>query len=126
MTMEQNRATALKLVATLGAGAPDMSLMTDDAIWWAPGRGEYGNAAFAKIAGGFAGMFKSPSKITVDGITAEGDRVAIEAEGHAELTNGKIYRNRYHYLFIFRDGKVCRAKLYNDTQHAAEIQGRVG
>lgn len=68
-------------------------------------------------------MFKSPSKITVDGITAEGDRVAIEAEGHAELTNGKIYRNRYHYLFIFRDGKVCRAKLYNDTQHAKEIQG---
>ena len=123
MTTEQNRATALKLVATLGAGAPDMSLMTDDAVWWAPGRGEYHNDAFARIAGGFAGMFKSPSKITVGGVTAEGNRVAIEAEGHAELTNGKIYRNRYHYLFIFRDGKVCRAKLYNDTQHAKEIQG---
>ena len=120
MTTEQNRATALKLVATLGAGAPDMSLMTDDAIWWAPGRGEYGNAAFAKIAGGFARMFKSPSKITVDGVTAEGDRVAIEAEGHAELTNGKIYRNRYHYLFVFRGGKICQVRLYNDTKHVAD------
>ena len=49
--------------------------------------------------------------------------MAIEAEGHAELTNGKVYRNRYHYLFIFRDGKICEARLYNDTKHAAEIQG---
>ena len=111
------------MVATLGAGAPDRSLLTDDAVWWAPGRGEYGNDAFMKIAGGFAGMFKSPSVITVFGVTAEGDRVAIEAEGRAELTNGKIYANRYHYLFIFRDGKICQAKLYNDTKHAADIQG---
>jgi ketosteroid isomerase-like protein len=123
MNTEQNRATALKMVATLGAGAPDRSLLTDDAVWWAPGRGEFGNDAFMKIAGGFAGMFKAPSKITVFGVTAEDDRVAIEAEGRAELINGKIYANRYHYLFVFRDGKICQAKLYNDTKHAADIQG---
>jgi ketosteroid isomerase-like protein len=123
MTTEQNRATALKLVATLGAGAPDMSLVTDDAVWWTPGRGEFDNETFAKMAGGFASMFKSPSQITVHGVTAEGDRVAIEAQGHAELTNGKVYRNTYHYLFVFQDGKICRGKLYNDTQHAKEIAG---
>ena len=122
MGMEDNRATALKLVATLGAGAPDVSLLTEDAIWWAPGRGEFDNATFLKTADAFAGMFKSPSVITVYGITAEGDRVAIEAEGRAELKNGKTYANRYHYLFIFRDGKICQAKLYNDTKHAADIQ----
>jgi ketosteroid isomerase-like protein len=122
MSTEDNRATALKLVATLGAGAPDMSLLTPDAVWWAPGRGEFDNATFQKTAGAFAGMFKAPSVITVYGITAEGDRVAIEAEGRAELTNGRIYANRYHYLFVFRDGKICRAKLYNDTKHAADIQ----
>jgi ketosteroid isomerase-like protein len=121
MSTDQNKATALKMVATLGAGAPDRSLLTDDAVWWAPGRGEFGNEAFLKIAGSFAGMFKSPSKITVFGVTAEGDRVAVEAEGHAELTNGKVYRNRYHYLFIFRDEKICEVRLYNDTKHAAEI-----
>ena len=123
MSTEQNRATALKMVATLGAGAPDLSLAAADAVWWAPGRGEFGNDTFAKMASGFAGMFKSPSKITVHGVTAEGDRVAIEAQGHAELTNGKVYRNTYHYLFVFRDGKICQGKLYNDTKHAADIQG---
>jgi len=122
MDTERNRATALKLVASLGGGAPDLSLVTEDAVWWAPGRGEFGNGAFGKVAGSFAGMFKRPSTITVLGVTAEGDRVAIEAEGHAELTNGKIYRNRYHYLFMFRDGLIREARLYNDTAHAAEIQ----
>jgi len=123
MSTEENRATALKMVATLGAGAPDLSLATDDAVWWAPGRGEFGNDVFAGMASAFAGMFKSPSQITVHGVTAEGDRVAIEAQGNAELTNGKVYRNTYHYLFVFRDGKICRGKLYNDTQHAKDIQG---
>jgi ketosteroid isomerase-like protein len=123
MSTEENRATALKMVDTLGAGAPDQSLLTEDAIWWAPGRGEFRNDEFLKIAASFAGMFKAPSKITIFGVTAEGDRVAIEAEGHAELTNGKVYRNRYHYLFIFRDGKIREVRLYNDTKHAADIQG---
>jgi ketosteroid isomerase-like protein len=122
MDTEHNRKTALELVATLGAGSPDLSLMTDDALWWAPGRGSFGNDDFAQIARGFAGMFKAPSTITVLGVTAEGDRVAIEAEGHAELTNGKIYRNRYHYLFLFRDGRICEARLYNDTAHAATMR----
>lgn len=122
MNAEHNRATALKLVASLGGGAPDLSLVTDDAMWWAPGRGAFGNQDFAHVAASFAGMFKRPSVITVLGVTAEGDRVAIEAEGHAELKDGRIYNNRYHYLFVFRDGKVAQAKLYNDTAHAAEIQ----
>jgi ketosteroid isomerase-like protein len=119
---ERNRATALKLVASLGGGMPDLSLTTEDAEWWAPGRGTFGSSDFAQVAASFAGMFKRPSRITVLGVTAEGDRVAIEAEGHAELKDGRIYNNRYHYLFVFRDGKVCQAKLYNDTAHAAQIQ----
>ena len=120
MSTEDNRATALKLVATLGAGAPDVSLLTPDAVVWAPGRGEFNAAAFVNTAGAFAGMFKAPSVITVHGVTAEGDRVAIEAEGRAELKNGRIYANRYHYLFVFRGGKICQVKLYNDTKHVAD------
>ena len=101
----------------MGAGAPDVSLLTPDAVVWAPGRGEFDAAAFVNTAGAFAGMFKAPS---VHGVTAEGDRVAIEAEGRAELKNGRIYANRYHYLFVFRDGKICQVKLYNDTKHVAD------
>jgi ketosteroid isomerase-like protein len=122
MDTVSNRKTAEKLVASLGGGEPDVTLLTPDATWWAPGRGEFGTDAFLKVSRAFAGMFRRPSTITIHGVTADGDRVAIEAEGHAELIDGRIYNNRYHYLFVFRDGKICHAKLYNDTAHAARIQ----
>ena len=48
-----------------------------------------------------------------------GDRVAVEAESHGDLKNGKTYNNTYHFLFVFRDGKICLTKEYNDTAYAA-------
>ena len=39
-------------------------------------------------------------RLILTGITAEGDRVAIEAQGYAKLKNGKTYENLYHFLFI--------------------------
>jgi hypothetical protein len=52
---------------------------------------------------------------------AEGDRVAVEAESFAELTNGKVYNNRYHFFFELADGKVTKVREYMDTAHAREI-----
>lgn len=39
----------------------------------------------------------------VTGPTAEGEQVAVEAEGQFEQS-GLVYRNAYHCLFIVRDG----------------------
>jgi len=124
MSTEANRATALKMVASLGGGKPDPSLFTDDAEWWVPGRGTFANRDFLAFADSFTAMLEDGrSNLTVHGVTAEGDRVAIEAESHGRMLNGKVYNNTYHYLFVFRDGKICMAKLYNDTQHVAEVRG---
>jgi ketosteroid isomerase-like protein len=74
-----------------------------------------------KLVEGFGERVAGPVTLTVEGVTAEGDRVAVEAQAHAALKNGRIYRNTYHFLFIFRDGKICQAKEYNDTLHAREV-----
>ena len=68
-------------------------------------------------------MLAGPLSLKVHGVTAEGDRVAVEAESHVQLKNGKTYNNTYHFLFLFRDGKIYQAREYNDSQHAAEIFG---
>ena len=39
------------------------------------------------------------------------------------FTNGKTYNNTYHFLFVFRDGKICLSKEYNDSAHAAWALG---
>jgi len=123
MSTEENRKTALKMMAAMEAGGLDESILTDDVSWWVPGRGAVTKAEFQGMASWFKSQLAGPFSLKVHGVTAEGDRVAVEAESLGKMVNGKTYNNTYHFLFLFRDGKIYQAKEYNDSQHAAEIFG---
>jgi ketosteroid isomerase-like protein len=56
-------------------------------------------------------------------MTAEGERVAVEAESKAKLANGTLYHNRYHFLFVVRDGRIQAVKEYLDTLHVMNALG---
>jgi ketosteroid isomerase-like protein len=53
-------------------------------------------------------------------MTAEGDRVAVEAKSFATMEDGRVYANSYHFLLTVRDGKVTTVREYMDTIHARE------
>jgi ketosteroid isomerase-like protein len=54
--------------------------------------------------------------LTPVSFTAEGDRVAFEAVGHAvNKANGRIYDNRYHHLMTFREDRIIELREYQDT-----------
>lgn len=120
MDNDDNRATALRMLDRLSAGVIDDALVTEDATWWAPGMGVVDKKTFVQIAAAAQSHFEPGASLKICGTTAEGDRVAVEAEIKAELKNGKSYRNTYHFLFLFRDGKIYHTKEYNDSAHAAE------
>jgi hypothetical protein len=54
-------------------------------------------------------------------MTAEGERVAIEAEGLGTHASGKVYHQRYHFLLVIRDGKIKQLKEYFDTELARDV-----
>ena len=54
-------------------------------------------------------------KIIIDETTAEDDRVSIVAHSEAVHVSGKPYRNRYHFLLRFRDGKISASHEYLDS-----------
>jgi uncharacterized protein (TIGR02246 family) len=58
---------------------------------------------------------------TVRTLTAEGDRVAIEAESSAVHVSGKPFNNRYHFLMRLRDGKIVTLTEYMDTELVTEV-----
>jgi ketosteroid isomerase-like protein len=120
---EDNRAKAIRMVETMAGGKLDDSLLTPDVQWWVPGRGFLSRAEFQLLADGFATLTDGPLTMTIHGVTADGDRVALEAESWAPLKNGKTYNNTYHFLFVFRDGRICLSKEYNDSAHAAAVLG---
>jgi ketosteroid isomerase-like protein len=65
--------------------------------------------------------FPKGLKFTIHSMTAEGDRVAIEAESLGEHASGKTYNNHYHFLMRLRDGKIVRFKEYMDTEHGTDV-----
>ena len=75
------------------------------------------------IADAFPKITKSGIEFKILNLTAEDDRVACEAQGFSTMINGKAYNNEYHFLFSFRDGKVCQVKEYLDTKLADEVLG---
>ncbi|MCA1494920.1 nuclear transport factor 2 family protein [Ensifer sp. NBAIM29] len=73
-----------------------------------------------------------PWTTTIGDMVAEGDRVWVEWESSATLTNGKHYNNNYVNMFKFRDGKIVEFKIFIDSLHmyrvldAPEVRGEPG
>ena len=65
--------------------------------------------------------FPNKLKFTIKNITAEDNRVAVEAESSGEHISGKHYNNQYHFLFELRDEKIYRLKEYMDTELVTDI-----
>jgi uncharacterized protein len=65
--------------------------------------------------------FDGPLKLTITGVTAQGERVAVEADSDGKLPGGDDYHNEYHYLFVVRDRKIVEWKQYCDTILANEV-----
>ena len=64
-------------------------------------------------------------KTIVRSITAEGDRVVVEAETHAVLRANPAdrYTNYIVAIYVFRYGKVAQARIYEDTADVQAFEG---
>src|SRR5271163_3337018 len=124
MGVEENKKTVLGFIENLSAGnAPAaFGAMADSATWWVAGNfalsGTKTKAQFMELMGGVAGEIDGGLRLTALALTAEGERVAVEAESYAKMKNGKTYQNLYHFLFVVRDGKIQSVREYLDTIHA--------
>jgi len=129
MSIEGNKAVALDFIRASGAhDAPALAaMMTEDLVYWVQGKPHLfpyaGTRGKAEMCAYFAtpSIFKDGLAQRIGAVTAEDDRVAVEVEVEGVAPNGKLYNNTFHYLFHFRDGKVCKVREYVDTYHAAEV-----
>lgn len=128
--MERNKAAAVELFAHLTAGdiAGALNGLTDDATWWIigkpaafPSAGTYNKERLARLFNRMMSQLKNGLQMTVTGVIAEGDKVALEATSYGELINGRVYEQTYHFLIEFRDGRISVVREYIDTQHAHAI-----
>jgi uncharacterized protein len=127
MSLEENKMLAQKFLLALCAGDSDTlgSLMTDDGTYWTVGSiavsGTMEKPALVAKVARLPSDLKNGVKMTFGDITAEDDRVCVEARSFADVAPGKVYRNSYHFLFYITNGKIKHVKEYMDTEHLAKI-----
>jgi uncharacterized protein len=107
-----------------------LAMLAPDSRWWIPGHPQEfpaaGWADKATVERRLAANLKllpHGIEIIVGDMTAEGDRVAVEAESKAKLVDGTLYHNRYHFLFVVREGRIHAVKEYLDTLHVMNTLG---
>lgn len=115
------RSLVLDYLAFIEAGdlPAALELASDDAVFWLPNTGEMNKAAFASFLGAVLPAIRT-MKLTIRGITEDGERIAVEVDGRAELNNERIYINHYHFLFIARNGLLQTVKEFCDSAPAVE------
>ncbi len=124
---EANKELARRLMAALSAadvGFIQTHYAEDFRIWTA------GSLPFSGVgdkASAVAGMpavldlFPDGLEFSIVEMTAEGDRVAIEATSAGTTFHGRAYVQNYHFLMRARDGQIVEFKEYMDTEHARKV-----
>lgn len=110
MSVEQAHAIARAFIAASEEGAFPEGLVCDDMVAWTSLQGEH---SLKRYRGSLAWMREACGgtlKFTIDAITAQDDRVAIEAHSTATLRNGEAYANTYVFVLRLRDGRIASVR----------------
>ena len=128
MTVEaQNKQAVAEFFSALNRGDVPALLDTyaEDGYCLTMGRtlisGKFSKEQIRAAAGAIFEVFPKGIRFTVKAMTAEGERVAVEAESEGLHVSGKTYSNEYHFLFRFRDAKIIEYKEYMDTERVTDI-----
>jgi hypothetical protein len=102
-----NHAVAEAYLAAVTAGDLPDGLLTDDMTAWLTTQGTIPKSAYQNAIRLLARMCQSPIRFTVSAITAEDDRVVVEAQSQATLIDGQAYANTYVFSLRVRDGRIA-------------------
>jgi ketosteroid isomerase-like protein len=126
---QKNKDVAAAFFVALGSANTDalQHLMDPDIKAIAMGNSVMSGTRVYQDIMGVAGMFglvlQNGIRFDIISMTAEDDRVSVEAEGHANLKDGTPYNNHYHFLLTMKDGKIIRIKEYFCTNLVDKVLG---
>jgi ketosteroid isomerase-like protein len=129
-SVEHNRALALEFLGRAADNSIDaaLNMLHPDATWWVAGdparlrvAGLKNRARIERLLHGLGKALPGGMRMTVTGVTAENDRVAIELDGIGVWHNGRTYHNHYHFLFVIRDSRIFTVREYMDTLHLYDV-----
>lgn len=126
---EQNKQVAIRFIEAFSRGDIEAAepCLAPDAVTIAKGFGKLSGPRpyelIVATTGAFKDLIPTGLRPSFKSVTAEGDRVVVEFEGDAVLSNGERYCNQYCMVFTLRDGKIKQVNEYYCTILADEKIG---
>jgi ketosteroid isomerase-like protein len=133
MTIEQNKQVVMDWFDAVNRGDEDaiLAMTTDDFGFMTMARApewllyHWTRHEFAKVPSTMSQVLTAPIQLKINDVTAEGERVAVEAETDSLMLNGKRYNNAYHFVFKVRDGKLYEVREYSCSHLAQTCFGAI-
>jgi ketosteroid isomerase-like protein len=109
-----------------GDGRPFFKLVSDDVRWTVIGhtpisRTYQSKSDFRNALKAISEHLASDLKIVVRDVIADGDKVAVQFESHAQGTNGAEYDQTYCWVMRLADGRVREVVAYLDTEMVTKL-----
>lgn len=118
--LEANREIARRFVAGLSAGRLPDDLLAEDFTAWTTSSGASPGARYKGGIPLLASVFEAPPRYTVDAMTAEGERVAVEAHAEGVLKSGEPYANTYVFVLRIHEGRIVSLAEHFDPRPVLE------
>lgn len=107
------------------------AMMANTGTWWVAGTVE--GLSGSKDRDTFRAMLERVAELTTAGAielrptgwTVDGGRIAVEVRAHATLLDGRVYDNRYHFVFEVASGLINEVRAYLDTEHLRSVFGKL-
>ena len=124
---EQHKQVVLKFINAMGKGDAEEAApcLAPDAFTLAKGFGKFAGVRqhdlILATIGAFRKLVPEGMHPDIHSVTAEGDRVVVEFEGNATLSNGASYCNQYCMVFTLQGGRIKQVNEYFCTILADEV-----
>ncbi|HEY6130815.1 MAG TPA: nuclear transport factor 2 family protein [Halioglobus sp.] len=122
-----NKQVVLNFIDAMGKGDSNAAApcLAPDAFTLAKGFGKFAGVRqhdlILATIGAFRKLVPDGMQPVIQSVTAEGERVVVEFEGNATLSNGASYCNQYCMVFTLGDGRIKQVNEYFCTILADEV-----
>ncbi len=120
--MRSAQEIAQAFITASEAGVFPGALCCDDMTAWTTLQSEHGLAAYAGSIAWMREQTGGTLRFTIDAVTAQDDRIVIEAHSNATLVNGDAYANIYVFILRIRDGMIASVR---EHYNAAIVQQKL-
>jgi ketosteroid isomerase-like protein len=122
MGIQDQERLAIAYVHSIGTGGPDRAWLATDFTAWSSISGMMRAEDYLPKLPVVKAIFATPLTMTVDHLTSQPGRTALQCRSRGVLFNGAVYANDYHILVEFDDdGKIRHVREYMDSQRAHDI-----